>query len=219
MLARKGTQLPLARRHGWGGKRPGAGRKRKDGKPAPPGVPHLRRPWVDARHPVGVTLKVRREVWSLRGQRCAAALRRALEQGHQRQGFRLVHFSILGNHLHLIVEASSRARLSGGLQGLEVRMARALNRAMSRKGPVFADRFHAHFLRSPSEVARARRYVLQNFAIHQRRMGLAAEGDDAFTSERMTSCAAAPQTWLLRVGWQRERPARGAGGARELFRD
>jgi putative transposase len=219
MMARRGTQLPLARRHGWGGKRPGAGRKRKDGKLLPPGVPHLRRPWVDARHPVGVTLKVRREVWSLRGRRCAAALRRALEQGHQRQGFRVVHFSVLRNHLHLIVEAASRASLSGGLQGLEVRMARALNRAMARKGPVFADRFHAHFLRSPSEVARARRYVLRNFAIHQRRLGLVAEEDDAFTSERMTSCAAAPQTWLLRVGWKRERPAGRAASSGAQFRE
>ncbi len=214
MLARKGTQLPLARRHGWGGKRRGAGRKRKDGKDAPPGVPHLRRPSLEARHPVGITLRVRREIWSLRGTRCVRAIRRALELGHQRRGFRVVHFSILGNHLHLIVEAESRTCLSSGVQGLEVRMARAINRAMTRRGHVFADRFHAHVLRSPSEVARARRYVLDNFAIHQRRLGLMAEAGDTFTSERMPSCATAPQTWLLRIGWKRGRPI---GRAAELL--
>ena len=216
MLARKGTQLPLARRHGWGGKRPGAGRKRKDGKVAPPGVPHLPRPHLDGRHPVGITLKVRREIWSLRGSRCVRALRRALELGHLNHGFRVVHFSILGNHLHLIVEAHDRGSLSSGVQGLEIRMARAINRAMARRGGVFADRFHAHLLRTPSEVARARRYVLENFAIHQRRQGFTAEAGDAFTSERMPSCAAAPETWLLRIGWKRGTPL---GRAEEAFRD
>ena len=215
-MARKGTQLPLARRHGWGGKRPGAGRKRKDGKVAPPGVPHRRRPRLNGRHPVGITLKVRREIWSLRGSRCVRALRRALEHGHRRRGFRVVHFSILGNHLHLIVEADDRASLSSGVQGLEVRMARAINRAMARRGAVFADRFHSRVLRSPSEVARARRYVLENFAIHQRRLGLACEAGDPLTSERMPSCAAAPLTWLLRIGWKRGRPR---GRADEVFRE
>ena len=215
-MTRKGTQLPLARRHGWGGKRRGAGRKRQDGKPGPAGVPHLRRPRLEGRTPVGITLKVRREVWSLRGSRCVRALRHALEHGHRRRGFRVVHFAILGNHLHLIVEADSRTSLSSGVQGLEVRMARALNRSMSRSGAVFADRFHSRLLRSPSEVARARRYVLENFAIHQRRLGLACEAGDPLTSERMPSCAAAPLTWLLRIGWKRGRPG---GRADEVFRE
>ena len=216
MLARKGTQLPLARKHGWGGKRPGAGRPRKDGARLPPGVPHLRRPALDDRHPVGITLKVRREVWSLRGARCVRALRAALEKGHQRNGFRVVHFAILGNHLHLIVEANNRVRLSAGVRGLEVRMARALNRAMDRRGRVFADRFHAHILKTPTEVARARRYVLENFLIHQQRAGLEAATGDALTSAKMPSCAAAPRTWLLRLGWQRAASRRSAP---DVFRD
>ena len=226
MIARKGSQLPLARKHGWGGARPGAGRKRKDGKVSPPGVPHRPRPRLDGRCPVGITLKVRREVWSLRGARCVRGLRRALEDGRERGAFRVVHFSILGNHLHLIVEAANRAALSRGLGGLEVRMARALNRAMARTGPVFADRYHAHVLRTPTEVARARRYVLQNLAIHERRQGQqraagpAGEpcGGDPFTSAAMPSCAAEPRTWLLRIGWRRG-AGRGVGGEAGCFRD
>jgi putative transposase len=206
----------LARKHGWGGKRAGAGRKRKDGCVRPPGVPHVRRPGLDARHPVGITLKVRREVWSLRGPRTVRALRRALEAGHDRPAFRVVHFSIQSNHLHLIVEAASRAGLSAGVQGLEVRMARALNGAMSRRGPVFADRFHAHALRTPTEVARARRYVLDNFAIHRARAG-ERPAPDLLTSETLTTCAAAPRTWLLRIGWRRGalRGPRPAGSFRD----
>ena len=223
VLARKGTQLSLARRHGWGGKRPGAGRQRTGGKVAPAGVPHLRRPRLDGRKPVGVTLKVRREIWSLRGARSVRALRRALEAGHERRGFRVVHFSILGNHLHLIVEADSRAALSGGVQGLEVRMARALNHSMRRSGRVFADRFHAHVLSTPTEVARARRYVLCNRDLHRAREGLPPLGPDPLTSDGLEGCAAHPRTWLLSVGWRRARggagPPRRGGDCLTLFRD
>jgi hypothetical protein len=38
------------------------------------------------------------------------------------------------------------------MKGLEVRMARALNKVMHRKGAVFADRYHSHVLASPSEA-------------------------------------------------------------------
>ena len=206
MLARRGTQLPLARKHGWGGKRPGAGRKRKDGRQVPAGVPHLRRARLDARHPVGVTLKVCREIWSLRRGRCARAIERALEASRVRVDFRVVHFSILSNHLHLIVEADGRTALSRGIQALEIRLARRLNRVMSRKGRVFADRFHAHVLRTPTEVARARRYVLQNFQIHRLRAGeRGAPGLDPLSSAALPACATPPATWLLRIGWRRGR--------------
>lgn len=202
MLARKGTQLPLARKHGWGGKRPGAGRKRKDGRTLPAGVPHLRRAKLDARHPVGITLKVRSEVWSLRGRRASREVLCALELSRVRADFRLVHFSILGNHLHLIVEAKDSASLSRGVQALEIRIARRLNRAMKRGGKVFADRFHAHVLRTPTEVARARRYVLENLAIHLSRAGEPTTAD-GLNSEARPGCAAPPGTWLLRIGFRR----------------
>ena len=199
-------QLPLARKAGWGGRREGAGRKRKDGQRGS-GVPHLRRPPLAARNPVHVTLKVRREVWSLRSARSVRALKHsflALKQAQAAAGaLRVVHFAILSNHLHLIVEARDRVALSRGLQSLEIRMARALNASMERKGPVFADRFHAHILKTPTEVGRALRYVLGNAAIHAARAGLAAPAADALTSEAM-DCTTPPVTWLLFAGFRLE---------------
>ncbi len=212
---RRPRQLTLARKAGWGGAREGAGRPRKDGQ-AGPGVPHLRRPPLDARKPVHVTLKVRREVWSLRRGRSVRALKRAfagLKGAHAQSGparLRVVHFSILSNHLHLIVEAGNRVALSRGLQSLEIRMARALNRSMERTGRVFADRFHAHILGTPTEVGRARRYVLENAAIHEERTGRAghrAASGDGLTSDFMPDCASPPGTWLLAEGWRRQRGA------------
>ena len=50
-------------------------------------------------------------------------------------------------------------------------MARALNKVMGRKGPVFADRYHAHLLASPRQAANAVRYVLENWKVHAAREG------------------------------------------------
>lgn len=205
-------QLPLARRSGWGGARKGAGRPRKDGQEGR-GVPHLRRPPLAARNPVHVTLKVRREVWNLRQRSSVKALRHAFVAQKQdaASDMRVVHFSILSNHLHLIVEAPDRVGLWKGMQSLEMRMARALNASMDRKGRVFADRYHAHVLRTPTEVGRARRYVLENAAIHARRAGLGSIADDSLTSLAMADCASPPGTWLLVAGWRLARMGNARG--------
>ena len=112
-----------------------------------------------------------------------------------------VHFAVLSNHLHLIVEASDERALACGMQGLAIRMARSLNREQARKGPVFADRYHAHLLRSLAEVRNAVAYVLGNFAKH-----LAASGRevgsgfvDPCSSDwpGLSALVAPARTWLL----------------------
>lgn len=84
---------------------------------------------------------------------------------------RIVHFSIQGNHLHLIFEAESARGLAAAVRALSIRLARRLNRMMGRAGAVFEDRYHAHVLRSPAEVRNAVAYVLGNFASHACRRG------------------------------------------------
>lgn len=74
------------------------------------------------------------------------------------RGVRLTHYSIQGNHLHLIVEAEDREALSFAMRALTIRIALGLNRLVGRKGKVFADRFHAHVLRTPREVRHAIAY-------------------------------------------------------------
>src|SRR5438445_2906880 len=78
--------------------------------------------------------------WNLRTHRRFRALRWAFARGCERFGFRLVEFSVQGNHIHCIVEAPDAQTLGRAMKGLEVRMARALNKVMHRTGPVFADR-------------------------------------------------------------------------------
>ena len=135
----------------------------------------------------------------------------AFNAGRDRFGFRLIHYSVQANHLHLVVESESKESLARGMKGLEVRLARGLNRMMLRKGRVFAERYHGHVLKGPRETARALRYVLMNFAHHAQAWGqrVAATLIDPFSSVRYLATSpgpaapvAGPRTWLLRVGWQ-----------------
>ena len=192
----------------WGGRRkrkrrPRAGEKRPLSK-----VSHRRRPALSPRHPVHVTWRVLRHVWNLRSRRCFRPISRCLARGRDRFGFRLVHFSVQGNHIHLMVEAQDERSLARGMQGLGVRIAKALNRVMGRKGTVFADHYYARILRSPTQVANALAYVLLNFLHHfpGEAARYAHDLRDRFSSawrERGTDPPVVPaRTWLLAVGWR-----------------
>ena len=189
-----------------GGKRRGAGRKPR-GERA--GVSHKARPKFGKAAAVHVTLRVHVHVWNLRSRRCFRVIETCFGDALGRFGLRIVEFTVLGNHLHLIVEAEDRASLAKGMQGLAIRIAKTLNRLFARDGKVWADRYHSHVLRARREVANVLRYVLGNFARHARQWSeQRAEFADAFSSIRFLGLApadapvAAPRTWLLRIGWR-----------------
>ena len=203
----RGKQLELDLRT-WGGKRKNAGRKPNGARA---GVSHSARPVLSRHHPVHVTWRMLPHVWNLRSRRSFRLLAAAFAAGCNRPQFRVIHFSVQGNHLHLIVEADDAVQLARGLQGLAVRIARRLNRLMEQSGKVLADRYHAHVLKTRAEVAHAVAYVLGNFAVHALRRGeqVAVGFIDAYSSacppQTGPPLVAPAQTWLLRVGW------RGAG--------
>lgn len=219
----RAVQLTLdhARRPcGRGGWRPGAGRPR--GRTT---ASHAKRPALSPRTPVHVTLRVRGGLASLRRERVAAIARAAIFAGH-RDDFRVVHFNVLANHVHLLIEAASSHALARGMQGLNVRLARRINRCFRRIGALFSERYHARALSTPSEVRLALRYVLLNARHHAAERGerLAPGWLDPFSSAlwfdgwreapstdapwlqplvRAPCPVAAARTWLLRVGWRK----------------
>jgi len=118
------------------------------------------------------------------------------------------------------VESRNRSALSRGLQGLFIRVAKALNRLWGRKGRVFADRYHDRILRTPREVRRALAYVLNNGLRHRHRTLCGGQpAPDLYGSgwwfdgwkesfrvkgvEAQQRPVAASRTWLLRTGWRR----------------
>lgn len=117
------------------------------------------------------------------------------------------------NHLHLVVEADDAAALGRGVGGLATRVARRINAALDRRGRVFADRYHAHELTSPTEVRRALGYVLENAFKHADVPRAAAErAHDPLSSAAVLAgspheAVSAPRSWLARVGWTRGRRA------------
>ena len=184
-------------------------------KKAGAGLPHLRRPPVDPNHPHLITVRVRRGTWNLRSQRCFATIVEAFGKAHEREDFRVVHYSVQGNHLHLLVEANDRRAMSNGMRALLISLARRLNVLMAQGGSRFTDRYHERALGSPRAVRTALRYVLTNAAKHH-----GHELVDPYSSgpwftgwpentqrPRWTPCTgpptARPESWLLRGGWRR----------------
>ena len=184
-----------------GGKRPGAGRKPKGRRAL---VSHKARPHFDKPTPALVTLRVREDVWNLRSGRAFRAIEASLAAALGRFGLRVVQFSVLGNHLHLIVEADSSEALGRGMQGLLIRVAKALNRMMrGRRGRVFADHYHARLLATPTELVNAIAYVLGNHARHYGGAGVDRFSSATLDPARRARVLAQPVSWLLRSGWRR----------------
>jgi len=97
-----------------------------------------------------VTLRAREDLPALRRDDVFGAVREALIRV-SRAGFRLLHFSVQRDHVHLLVEADGSIALRRGLQGLAIRVAKAINRTLGRRGKVFADRYHARARNSGPE--------------------------------------------------------------------
>ena len=199
MKAARQLTLPLPQH---GGRRPGAGRKPKGSKPL---VSHKARAQFDKPLPVHVTLRVGEDVWNLRSGRSYRRLKACLAAAAGRFGLRVIAFSIQGNHLHLIVEANGTEALSRGMQGLCIRIAKALNAMMRRPGQVFADHYHSRLLQSPTEVANAIAYVLNNRRHHHGERAIDRYSSVALDDAERTKLLSQPVGWLLRVGWRRAR--------------
>ena len=111
----------------------------------------------------------------------------------------MVEFSVMGNHIHLLVEATGREALGRAMRGLGIRIARGINRVMRGTGRVIGDRYYFRLLRTPPEVRNAIEYVRHNFRNHAQEWGTELPGGwrDPFASYDAGVALAAARTWLL----------------------
>jgi putative transposase len=197
----------------WGGRREGAGRPRLPGKGR---VRHRARERHRAAHPVHVTMRVREGLPPLREavlfREVQLRLKEANRSSRLRDVFRIVHFSVQDNHLHLIVEARDTGMLSRGVQGFAIRVARRVNALLRIRGSFWGDRFHSRELTSPRAVRNAIVYVLMNAKKHGFRLPKAdrlssATWFDGFSGHPAPDVDDAPvrppRTWLGSTGWRR----------------
>ena len=194
-------RLPLAAARTWGGARKGAGRKPR-GRPS---MPHATRPKIDPRCPVQVTIRATPGLPSLRSARVFGALRRAIARASVDR-FRVIHFSIQQDHGHFIVEGDEARRARGGVHGLAIRLALAVNRALGRRGKVVGDRYHARPLTTPRQMRTSMVYVLLNFRKHLRAPACIDPRSSGphFSGWHRAPAATdvAPATALPRPGWR-----------------
>ena len=148
-----------------------------------------------------------------------AAIRAALQHVLDHWPLRIVHTSIQGNHLHLIVEAETREILTKGMQALAIVAARNINRSAGRTGKVFAFRYHATAIKTPKQMRHTLGYVLNNWRKHgedRNRVskldpystaiwfdGWKAIGRFTWTKTFEPLPLANPTTFLLTEGWRR----------------
>jgi REP element-mobilizing transposase RayT len=210
-------QLEFKKVNGWGGKRRGAGRPNVSGL-----VSHGKREGVNFKKPLHITMRLAKGVANLRTRKSMWDFRRSIEAA-KRFGFHVIHYSILNNHIHMVVEAKDSQALASGMKSLSCRFAKALRKIVGGSGRVFAGRFHLHVLKTPTEMRRALEYVLLNHAKHARLI----EHIDEFSSaanfkewkeligKRLNSFLAdqsahlgqikelsQPRSWLCTAGWK-----------------
>jgi hypothetical protein len=141
--------------------------------------------------------------------------------------FRIAHFSVQADHLHLLVEAADRRELLRGMRGFNVSLARQVNRLLFRRGRLVAERWHGRALSTPRAVRQALIYVLANFKKHREHAralvdpyssaiyfaGFSEYGgrSPVEVDQRLARRAAGsrgppippPKSWLLTTGWRR----------------
>jgi len=205
-------QLPFSK--GWSGRRKGSGRKLKNARPS---VPHRRRVELGKPAPLHVNVRLKDGLPSLRRGLEHQTFRRVLARCRERKSFRVVHYVILFNHVHFIVEGGRREDIARGMGALLTSLAHQLNKLWKRKGKVFDGRYHDHVLGSPTETRNALAYVLENARRHG--VWLPAGRPDPYSSGQfftgwsnyrgspsVPEWLAAANTWLLRSGWTRAGP-------------
>jgi REP element-mobilizing transposase RayT len=163
-----------------------------------------------------------------------AVVKHALRIAGEHDDFRIIHFSVQGNHIHLLVEAESKQALAEGMQSFEISLAKLINAVMTRKrrqkrkGQVFADRYHVRAITSVRGTRNALCYILNNWRHHPRsaRGPLLVDGKlDPYSSAILFAgwkektvpeihippdyeppFVREPTTWFLKTGWKLAKP-------------
>jgi len=144
---------------------------------------HRLRERIVARVPVHVTIRLRRGIPTLRQPRFVRRFRTSLGEACIRHGFRVVHFSIQRDHVHLLIEAQNNQSIACGMKSVGARIGKLVNRLFQRSGKVLDGRYHLRPLRTPLEVRHALRYVLLNHRHHAARRRNASIHDVAGSSQ------------------------------------
>ncbi|MBK9388352.1 MAG: transposase [Planctomycetes bacterium] len=178
-------------------------------------MPHRQRAAKKRSEPLHITVRLAEGLPSLRRGGALKLVLAALSASSDRHGMRIIHYSVQGNHLHLLVEADDRTCVARGMNALMSPLARTLNKLWGRSGQVFPDRYHDEVISTPAQARNALRYVLQNGkkhgAVPRSSIDLCSSASAFDGWRERPSIPATPDvaivapasTWLLTTGWRR----------------
>ena len=211
---KRGQQLELGlRRRAGKGKRMGRPRSRT-------GVAHKRRRGFSSMRALQVTVRMAPGI-RLRNRKMYPILRRIFCRNCRGRAFRIVHYSVEKDHIHLIVEAANRAEMSRGMRSVNVSIGKRVKAALKKAGRevehVIADRYHERHLTNPRQARSSLGYVVNNHRHHLADRDL-VQPPTYWVDPYSSACffpyqnsrgsppaegdpVAAPKTWMLRTGW------------------
>lgn len=198
-----------------GGKRKGAGRKkRKLDEPA-----HTARAKISERVPFHSGLRLVKGAPNLRSHRFLDAFLNSITRARAK-GLRVNQYAIESNHIHLVGEADSNRDLKIGMQSLIASITWALRKLFKHAGEVFAKRYFLRAIKQPREMRHALKYVLFNHAKHTQstpytdvyssahvfgdlKLFAAIRTKPPVWLSRIQASIWPAQSWLQTVGWKR----------------
>lgn len=185
-----------------------------------------------ARHPLHVTIRLRDGLPNMRTRRGAQIIKNAIV-GAQNCGVRILHFALLSNHIHLIIEPRGAEIFFNAMKSLTSRLGIHIRRWAATRVTkkldalgfgLFRGRYDVQVIKTPQQMKHALKYVLLNPAKHFKK----APYLDMFTSgvvftnwkkligyelpatskfklleNKLRDFLASPTLWLSDVGWMK----------------
>ncbi|HVR38650.1 MAG TPA: transposase [Thermoanaerobaculia bacterium] len=96
-----------------------------------------------------------------------------------RQRYVLICWTVMPNHVHVILRLLEEHRLDQVMQSVKRHSAREINTILGRHGTFWHEEYFDTLMRSPLHLERATKYVLGNPA----KAGLASEGRVGFDAD------------------------------------
>ena len=109
-----------------------------------------------------VTARINRREHLLEEEKIKELFLKVLERAKKKYAFNIINFSIMDNHIHLLMEPSKEVGLSKIMQWVLSVFAKAYNKMMKITGHVWYDRFKSKIIRSVKQMIDTFKYINEN---------------------------------------------------------
>ena len=131
-------------------------------------IAHIPRPNLNSKTPVHINIKVRKDIPNLRRKSIYKMLKIGVKKARIK-GLKVIHFALVSNHLHLIIEADGNKELAQGMRSFLISFAMNINNSLKRRGSLFVDRYNMEVIKVPRRMRYLLSYVFKNNSQHQKR--------------------------------------------------